>query len=123
MPAPPSPASRVMVSAAKMAARFAVPTMDRSMPPVSMVIMMAKARMPYSGNCTAIDCRLAVLGNLPGSRMLNTTKMRIAITSRRSAWLSPKMRAVQGVDFCGTGSAVSVMLSVDCVVTVVVQDL
>ena len=63
MPPPSAGARRVRTSAATMAERLAAPTMDRSMPPVSMVIMMPKARMPYSGNCTAIDCMLRTLKN------------------------------------------------------------
>ena len=68
---PAPPVSRVRINAATMAERLAAPTIDRSMPPVSMVIMMPKARMPYSGNCTAIDCRLRTLKKVPGSTMLN----------------------------------------------------
>ncbi len=84
IPAPSSPANLVTVSAAAIAERFAVPTIERSMPPVSMVIMMANARIPNSGICTAIDCMLRMVKNLPGSKMLKATKITIAMINRRS---------------------------------------
>ena len=55
--------------------------------------MMAKVRMPNSGNCTAMDCRLRMLRNLPGSRMLNATKMTMAMMSNRNVLLSIDKRS------------------------------
>lgn len=66
------------------AERLAAPTMERSMPPVNMVIKMANARIPNSGNCTAIDCILRTVKNLPGSNKLKATKMTRAMTNNRS---------------------------------------
>jgi hypothetical protein len=54
------------------------------MPPVSIVIMMAKARMPNSGNCTAIDCRLRMLKNLSPSTRLKPKKITSVMMNRRS---------------------------------------
>ena len=92
MPAPPSPARRVRTIAARIDDRFAAPTTERSMPPEIIVSMMAIARIPNSGNWTAMDCRLTTLKNLPGSRMANAPKMRIAISSKRNTGLPLKRR-------------------------------
>ena len=59
VPMPASaPPMRWKNSPAVMADRFASPTMDRSIPPVSMAIITAIDRMPSSGRKNAMDSKL-----------------------------------------------------------------
>jgi len=52
-----------MTKLAKIPERFALAIMERSIPLVMMVIIIAKARIPNSGTWKAIDCKLNLLRN------------------------------------------------------------
>src|SRR5450759_628098 len=73
----------VKMIAVTMPHRFAVLVTERSMPPVSMVSMMAMARMPISGICTDIELKFDRVGKISGLARLMTRKMATMMTNSR----------------------------------------
>ena len=55
-----------------MPARFVLKVIERSMPPLSMATIMARASTPNSGNWKAICWMLVRLRNFEGCRMART---------------------------------------------------
>ncbi len=84
--------------AATMADRLAMPTTDRSIPPVSIVSVMASARMANSGNWNAIEVRFCPDRKRSGDSADMKTKTASAMTASRDfgVWTSSGGQ-------CGTG--------------------
>jgi len=82
VPDAPSGMKWVRIAAATIPAILAVTIIARFRPPLNKAIIIAMDRIPNSGTWKAIDCRFAVLKNLPGSINEKTPMSTTRITSR-----------------------------------------
>ena len=74
-----APAKFTSISAEITAVRLATPTTDKSIPPVIMVIVMARARMANSRNWKAIETMFCDDRNLSGDKAAMATKTTMAM--------------------------------------------
>lgn len=74
--------------AARILVRLAVPTMDRSIPPVIIQMVSPRESNPSSGKEYDMERKFLIVMNLPGLRMAISTNITIEMMMRRFKLLS-----------------------------------
>ena len=93
-PVAAGPAKVVRIRAATTAVQLAMPTTDKSIPPVNMVIVIAKARIANSGNWNAIEVMFCTDRKRSGERAAMITKTSRAMAARRASGEEVRLRRV-----------------------------